>query len=522
MNASLPSNPPRGSPSEESGAPSGRSYRSAFQRILCTLLLLALAACNYPIPTTGAPTPGYLPGDFSSPSPPLVALFPNHPTPTPFPPLPPTPVTPAPGLVTPTPQATHTATIPPPTPAATTRAWPSPNPAVLLVTKVPPPVEQLSDPETINFLLLGSDRRTSSYRTDTLVVASLRPRDHLVTLISFPRDLFVYIPGLTMQRINTAYQRGDLSSYPGGGPELLKDTFLYNFGIPIDHVAMVDFNGFQKIIDTLGGIDVPVACAYTDWRLTDPSLKLSDPANWHLYTAGPGLVQMDGDLALWYARSRLRSSDFDRGRRQQELLRAIFVASLRLDILPRLPALYDDLASSVETDLTLRTLLDLVPYAANLGLPNVRSFYINRDHLQGWRTPQGAAVQLPKQPALQELLQEAMSPPSRLDEEHHSILVEIWNGTRKRHLDSLAADRLHYAGFETRLAPADRDDYAQSILVDFTPNQDDPDREFLLQLLGLPASALQAAPDPKSPISYLLILGADYNPCFNPAKITRP
>ena len=128
--------------------------------------------------------------------------------------------------------------------------------------------------ETVNFLLIGSDVRSgTSFRTDTMVIAILRPNEGQVSLISIPRDLWVSIPEWQNQRINTAYQHGISVGYPGGGPGLLKDTILYNLGIRIDHTAMVDFSGFSQIVDTLGGVDVPVSCSYTDWRLIDPELR---------------------------------------------------------------------------------------------------------------------------------------------------------------------------------------------------------------------------------------------------------
>ena len=101
-------------------------------------------------------------------------------------------------------------------------------------------------------------------------------------MISIPRDLWVYIPTVGMDRINTAYEYG-IGNYPGGGAALLRDTIAYNLGLRIDHMAMVDFSGFSKIVDTLGGIDVPVACPYTDWRLIDPSYDPNDPNNWAEY-----------------------------------------------------------------------------------------------------------------------------------------------------------------------------------------------------------------------------------------------
>src|SRR5215207_9073211 len=264
--------------------------------------------------------------------------------------------------------------------------------------------------ETVNFLLIGSDGRPgSSFRTDTMVIAILRPNEGQVSLISIPRDLWVYIPEWENQRINTAYQHGISVGYPGGGPGLLKDTILYNLGIRIDHTAMVEFDGFRQIVDTLGGVDVPVACAYTDWRLIDPRYDPENENNWYLYTAGPGLVHMDGDLALWYARSRQKSSDFDRGRRQQEVLRSLFTQALQSDTLSRIPELYNNFKETVVTDLNLGDILQLSLYAPKMTNADIRGYYIRPPYVSSWITEGGAYVLLPNEEALKQMLTEALS-----------------------------------------------------------------------------------------------------------------
>jgi polyisoprenyl-teichoic acid--peptidoglycan teichoic acid transferase len=482
------------------------------------LVLLLLSACNFP--ATPQPTATNTPQPISSP--PLVKLVSTQATSTAFQPWSPTPPTltatptqtPLPFTVTPTPFP-YTAT-------PTLQSWPPPHfggPGPTPVTPVPPPVQVLSSSETINFLLLGSDRRGSSYRTDTIIIASIRPHDHLVTLISIPRDLFVYIPGWTMQRINTAYQHGEITDYPGGGQQLIKDTILYNLGIYIDHVALVEFEGFKEIIDTLGGVDVPLVCSFTDWHIIDPDLSEQTSTNWHLYTIGPGVVHMDGDLALWYSRSRLRSSDFDRSRRQQEVLRAIYSKGMSINVIPHIPSLYNDLRSMITTDINLSTILNLVPLAAKLSAPRIRSYYINRTYVNGWRTPQGAAVQLPDYPPLLEMLQEAMGPPTEPITSRLNIVVEIWNGTTNSHWDTLAAERLHYLGYNTEINEADHTDYTQSLLFDYTPEQNAQDLQALGKALGLPSSALMSEPGHESEYDYRLIIAQDYNPCFNPAAL---
>ena len=437
-------------------------------------------------------------------------------TPTPFQPVFPTPT----GTILPTPTnfpgVLATTTPDPALALPSPAALPTIDPNLQLT-----PVAPLDDQETVNFLLIGSDRRPGgSFRTDTLVIAMLRPKEGQVSLISIPRDLWVYIPSWGNQRINTAYQYGELYGYPGGGPGLLKDTVLYNLGIQIDHTAMVEFDGFRHILDTLGGIDVPVACPYTDWRLIDPSYDPEIEANWWLYTVGPGVVHMDGDLALWYARSRMRSSDFDRGRRQQEVLRAIYGRVLQTGTISRLPALYNDLMRIVETDMSLTEMLQLALYAPKLSNADFRSYYIRPPLVTSWITPEGAYVLLPNEGPLSQMLQEAMAPSQRAVE-RQALVIEIQNGTSFDGWDTLAASRLNYAGYETRLTPADRRDYGYSTLIELTPNTDGNRDASLLAILGLSSANLAILPDANSAVHYRLILGADYNPCFSPEQLSH-
>ncbi len=384
----------------------------------------------------------------------------------------------------------------------------------------PKPVPVLTDSQTATFLLLGSDKRPGQtyFRTDTIVIAAIRPVAGQVTLISVPRDLYIYIPTVGMDRINTAYEYGQMRKYPGGGAELLKDTILYNLGIRIDHLAIVDFDVFTRIVNTLGGLDVPVFCSYTDWHLINPNYDPENENNWSLYTVGPGLVHMDGDLVLWYARSRKKSSDFDRGRRSQEVLRALYSRALQTNAISKIPQLYNDFSSSVITDLGLDGILKLVPLALHLNNADIRSYYIGRDDVTGWMTPGGASVLLPNAPAIQSMLQQALSPSSRIAAQA-ALTVEVRNGTANPAWDALAAERLNYAGYNTRLAPADQLDYAHSLLYDLASVPDLTRAASLLSILGLPSSAFVTAPT-QADMDYVLILGADYQPCFNPSGLT--
>ena len=452
----------------------------------------------------------------------LVTAAPNSTvTPTPFQPIPWTQT----GLAPPQPtidpaQLTSTSAAPTQTEVPTVDANMLINTLAPLSTIDPSGSQILNNgQETVNFLLIGSDKRPGgSFRTDTMVIAILRPNDGQVSLISIPRDLWVFIPEWENQRINTAYQHGISVGYPGGGPGLLKDTILYNLGIRIDHTAMVEFDGFRQIVDTLGGVDVPVSCPYTDWRLIDPSYDPYNENNWFLYTTGPGLIHMDGDLALWYARSRQKSSDFDRGRRQQEVLRALFSQGLQAGTLSRIPELYNDLKDTVETDLNLVDLLQLSLYAPKMTNADIRSYYIRPPYVSSWITESGAYVLLPNEDALHQMLTEALSASTRTVEKQ-AITIDVMNGTSTTGFDTLAATRLNYAGYETHLIPSDRQDYAYSVLIDKTAVQDRSFTDAILAVMGLSPSSLISAPDPNSKSNYLLILGYDYQPCFRPEKL---
>ncbi|MBN8580727.1 MAG: LCP family protein [Anaerolineae bacterium] len=493
-----------------------------FRASVAVLLTIFVAAC-------AAPTPEPAPLPFI-----LITSAPNStPTPTPFQPSLFTPTQPplfnfdvnaAPLLTLPTetffpaatPQTSPTATAPieqlfPPQAAP-------PDSSGAISPTVPP---LLTDTETINFLLIGSDRRPTgtSHRTDTLLIAVVWYREGQVSLISIPRDTWLYIPTVGMQRINTAFQSGE-GVYPGGGMGLLKDTILQNFGIRIDHTAMVEFDGFRRIVDTLGGIDVPIACPYTDWRLISPELDQNDENNWWLYTVGPGQVHMDGDLALWYARSRSKSSDFDRGRRQQEVIRTLFQKALQTGTFGKVPQLYNDFSSTVLTDMGLGDMVSLAPYAVNFTNANIRSYYIRPPYVQPWITPGGASVLLPQEDALSQLLVDATTL-STYAAIRETVTIEVQNGSPFDTMEALAASRLNYAGYETVIGAADNRQYGNSVLVDFTPTQDASQRQTIIDALGLYSANVLSIPDPNSKVQYRIIIGADYESCFKPEDLSH-
>jgi LCP family protein required for cell wall assembly len=394
-------------------------------------------------------------------------------------------------------------------------------PRYALPTAVPDPVETFPfDPEVINVLLLGSDRRSgSSFRTDTILVLSIHPQKRAAALLSIPRDLYVFLPGYNMRRINAAMILGEEYGYPGGGRGMLKDAILYNLGIPIHYYAQVEMGGFRQIVDRLGGVDVRVTCSYTDWRLANPSLNPNDEDNWVLFTVPTGVVHMNGDYALWYARSRARSSDFDRSRRQQEVLRAIHRQALRLDLIPQIPDLYDEMIQAVSTDMSLFDMVRMAPMAIQIDASQIRSRFIGRDQVTPWRTPTGGAVQLPKPDKIRSLLQETFSfePVDPLVPEE-DWTIEVVNGATNQDWGTLAAERLTYAGYRSRLLRSGAEPTSATVLIDYgyaSPEQ----RNDLLSALGIGASSVRQE-DPEGRQAYFrLVVGNNFDPCFDPTKL---
>ena len=244
-----------------------------------------------------------------------------------------------------------------------------------------------------NILMLGvDDFGENNFRTDVIILLSINPKHETVSMISFPRDLYVTIPGYWSNRINTAWALG--------GFPLLQQTFEVNFGIRPNNYMMVNYNGFKDVVNSLGGIEVKVSEELQD------SCQI-DPSGWCVIE--PGVQLMDGGTALWYSRSRLTTSDFDRNRRAQEVVVAIFKRAVNLNMLTKVPELYSLYREYVDTDIKLHQVLPLLPMAKPLmNTDNIRRFAVTPDMVSNWITYEGAMVLMPNNWAISEMLSEAL------------------------------------------------------------------------------------------------------------------
>jgi LCP family protein required for cell wall assembly len=367
--------------------------------------------------------------------------------------------------------------------------------------------------DAINIVVLGSDQRPewTEWHTDVVQIVSIQKDRGVVSIISIPRDIYVYIPGFWMSRINFADYYGEAYGYDGGGPALVRDTILYNFGLRIDYYARTNFDGLVGIVDILGGIDVPVHCRLTDhWPYPDEN------GEYPILTIEPGLRHMDGDTALWYTRSRLTTSVFSRERRQQQVLQAIWRRARDSGMLTQIPALWEQLNSMVVTDLDLAGMLDLVPVAFMLQDQNIRFYNIGRAQVIPWTTPFGGSVFLPQWEAIQPILIEAMAPVPEARLARTYMPVEVWNGTPNQDWDLLAADRLYRAGFPALIGQADRRDYVATQLIVFSETAKGTGVGYLQQMFRIPEDRVVYQTSDQSTIGFRLILGPDYQTCYQP------
>lgn len=252
------------------------------------------------------------------------------------------------------------------------------------------PQEAWTSPGDLNVLLLGSDRRTNgdpSWRTDTIIIAAIRPQAKMIALFSIPRDLWVTIPGHGEQRINTADYTGEQEKGPGGGPALVAAILQQNLGIHVDAYARINFEGLEKVIDALGGVTVTLTQPFDD-TLDDPQ----GGAHIHL---SPGPNHLDGRTALAYARSRRTSNDLDRCRRQQQVLLAMRSAAARPAVILQLPKLLLALPDVVNTNLQPSQILSLANLALRVDPSSYRTRIVDETMVRDWVTPGGAMVLLP-------------------------------------------------------------------------------------------------------------------------------
>lgn len=217
----------------------------------------------------------------------------------------------------------------------------------------------------INILLLGMGGagHPGGLLTDTIMVLGYAPEEGRLGLVSLPRDLYVPIKGHGSGKLNSAHALGEQTK-SGDGPTLARDTIGQILALPIPYYVRLDFAGFVKLVDAVGGVDITVEKAISDPFFPDEKLEGYEP-----FYLKAGLTHMDGDVALKYARSRETTSDFDRSRRQQQLLSALKDKILSLGTLTnpkKVLELLEIAGSHIRTNLAVWEIERLIALAKNV------------------------------------------------------------------------------------------------------------------------------------------------------------
>jgi LCP family protein required for cell wall assembly len=247
-------------------------------------------------------------------------------------------------------------------------------------------------PGRSNILLLGIDARPEDglvARTDTLVLMTIEPLKPYIGLLSIPRDLWVFVPGVGENRINTAHFFGELAS-PGNGPEAALETVRQNFGLKVDYYVRLRFDGLQQIVDAMGGVAV-----HLDQPL--PGFPAGD-------------LLLDGEQALAFVRNRTGSDDFFRMASGQLFIKALWRQLLSSNSWSRLPRILSAFRQSIDTNIPFWQWPRLGLALLRSGPAGVDSRVITRDMVNPFTTAGGAQVLGPNWESINPVLLEMFGP----------------------------------------------------------------------------------------------------------------
>lgn len=294
----------------------------------------------------------------------------------------------------------------------------------------------------VNILIAGYDSSINGPpRADTIIVASVNLNTNSIGLLFIPRDTRVKVNGHGYDRIN--------ASHAYGGIELLKETVEDFINVKLDYYLETDFNGFAKIINLLGGIDVHI----------DRPLHYVDKAGGLYIDLPAGNVHLDGKKALQYVRYRGTRGDIGRVSRQQKFIQAVMEKATSSQVILKLPSIYKEVMDSVNTNIPVRDITPFVKLAKKANLNNLktemvpgRPEYIN-----------GASYWIPDNDSLSIMVDNLIRSKEYIQNDQYYIT--ILNGNGVSGVASEAAEELKKYGFNiNEVANADNFDYEETII----------------------------------------------------------
>lgn len=360
----------------------------------------------------------------------------------------------------------------------------------------------------INILLLGigGENWPGGQLTDTIIVVSIDSKNKDVAMLSVPRDLYVKIPDNGSSKINTAHAYAE-DRKEGSGPEVIKETVSGALGIPIHYFVRVDFSGFKEIIDNLGGITVNV-----QEDLYDPLFPNGDATGYDPFYIEKGVHEMDGETALKYARSRQTTSDFDRARRQQEILLAIKEKSLSLSTLlnpKKTSEMIDLLGDHIKTDIQVWEASKLAEISKDIEKDHVVTKVIDNGNngLLVSSMIDGMYVLVPKSGDLEEIQSYVHSIFTDAYLSDEKATIEISNGTSASGLAYRLGKLLSlYNYYVVKITDADEGNQYQTVIYDYTNGKKPYTISYLENRFGVKAESVSG----QSQTDIRIVVGYDY------------
>ncbi len=224
----------------------------------------------------------------------------------------------------------------------------------------------LKDKKVVNFLLIGQDKRAGQddQRSDSMILCTLNKSTKTLTMTSFLRDMWVYIPGYYNQRLNKTYFLG--------GSSLLNETLDYNFGVSADYTVEIDFSGFMEAVDLVGGLDIELTKTEAEYLNKRGNWGVETNKDWSLKE---GVNHLTGSQTLAYSRIRKIGTDFARTNRQRKVLITLVEKAKTLDVF-ELYNLITSILPLVNTDLetpqVMGLLVDVLPMLGDLKVVSQR------------------------------------------------------------------------------------------------------------------------------------------------------
>lgn len=232
--------------------------------------------------------------------------------------------------------------------------------------------------DRINVLIIGigGKNHPGGELADTVMVASIKPGEKKAAFLSIPRDLYVPISGDSYGKINSAHSYGETNkATTGGGPAVMKKTVSDILDIPIHYYIKGDFEGFKDFVDKVGGIDV-----YVNNAIYDTAYPNDTMTGYSTFYISKGQHHLDGATALKYARSRHTSSDFDRARRQQQILVALKKKAFGLGILAnpkKVVDIFNVVGDHIRTDMSIQEIERMVQLCRDIEEKNIRQVVLD-------------------------------------------------------------------------------------------------------------------------------------------------